>query len=909
MIHLKHNHRPLFAEARLSYKVLGGPTGPSSAPGTPPDKSTYEYLTTEAQELIAWMGKGVGVVAEWSTETAADFTAWAAEVVVSVPVGVLKGLKNSWEKHLPERMEVMRVLTQVGDFFRDSAVMKSLFGEYVTESEFNNEELLQLTDQVQWVTLFRNHEGVLFKKEIPEDVAAAHPALAKFLSRISVQDRQRIYMEYMDRFVPQEQQNYMDISSVGGKSPEERFMKLIEINKTTGKTNLPVTNGILGAVLGMEDWDAKLVNKGGPKDPIAETRRNEALTIARDSLKTFYKNDRLGFPDVQSRGLQNDFKAALQYEKLAGFPPAATNAGLLKKNLPTSRFRGALNLGVVTDEDLRGLETDVRGKDHERNLTLGQNIIKLETLTKATELKNRMESKTMVDMWNGLGGIQKLLLVGAAGYAVYNSKFMRRAALGLVGAYFVQKMVLKNDDPLKTWSGWLNKGVNKVKNANAKMFGISATPASVDDIAYRATMMSNYLDDFDRSNLETQVTGFSLIGDVPLSALAKNFNMDKTGWTFNAKDPTLRKIFTKGLKERGWSASSADKFFQDPNNEGQVGEALGFVFYDIARKNPVFADDARLVDETQKKLPDNASLSRIGELSRYNYETKDPVFHKQIVAANEAYMRLVAAGRTESLGKGMLLKDYIGLNSGLKPAAVAVAPAAPAAAPSATTVASAASVKPKKLAKGSDDSAKGTAGDGARTETTDGEAEAGEAASETETRTSGEATESKTAPGETGGTEPGSETDTDIASGGAESGATSDEAVNNGAADGAAAETAADETAARNASEAALGENASEAAISNEPGNSSDRTAEGDASRTDTGSSEGKTAEAGTKNKNAVNDASVIEAESATQNDAAGSESANENPSGDSTKTDTETPRTQGADGNTAEKKTGGDAK
>lgn len=517
------------------------------------------------------------------------------------------------------------------------------------EQKLDAVKLTHLTDDAQWIQAFRLAPAVLTKSDIPEALVTAHPHIAEFLRSIpNTDDRQKIYLEYIDYLIPEEQQIKLDISKLS-LSPTQRASHAIgQVDKI---------NAIFGALFGVEDWRKGVFGKD----------EAEAELIAKESLTNHYKNPKLNYPDTKNNNLELDVEAAVSYgTETSNLRFAATNPELLMNQVDESLLKGALQLGVIDRADLEGLQKDSEQKEHETNLAIGRASTKLESLTQATKLKQEIEAHGLREFWDDLPGAAKIAVFVLGGLALAR-KGWTRVVVGtplvvLTGLYLLQKSpLLKQDDPIKHWDAALASFGKKIKGTNKELPGNNNDQLDVNDTIVKASFMMNYLSKFDREHMEAGAVGLALLAPVPMETLARNFirNQDGSQWGLDFKSPEFKKVAKQGLKDMGWKESAYDKFFANEENVNQINEVIGNLFYSMAAKNPMYHDEARLVEDVHGQLERGGGLSNIGGKERFSFVRSAPVFDDLQHNANEAYIRMVGGGKKMADFDGRTLEQYI----------------------------------------------------------------------------------------------------------------------------------------------------------------------------------------------------------------------------------------------------------
>lgn len=550
-----------------------------------------------------------------------------------------------------------------------------LWHDTLGTKERNDEVLEKLTDDLQWTRIFRHEPGLL--SAVPDwnrfntSSELQGPQL-ELLKKLQPIERQQIYMKLIDKFIPVKEQIKLDIAG-HNRAPEERFAKIeLQISKI---------NTIFGAMYGEKDWNKEYTISSSDNEQ--ETKKKQAAekdaeSIARASLTEMYKNPNMRYPDYVNGRMQDDIAAAMKYEPTSSVDAVGTNPKILSDKLSASFARGALNLGVIDTPELKRIRKDLEAQSLETIHTKHTVATNLNTMTDALRLQQRIETKGIYDTIVSMGGWEKLLLFGGSLYLLTRKNAVgsvsRLAAMGLAGFYLFQRIIMKSDDPKKSWDA-LGDAVKWPFNEANKRFFPDASGSPLNDgllkidpdaAVYKAKIMVDFLDDFEQRNLEAMATGFGLLSRIPLSMLAQHFvpgknaagQDDLSSWGLDFESPTMDAAMTKAMKDSKWKMSAYRLFFSNQDNVKQVNDALGYTFFALAAEQPQFAEKTNLVKEVRAEIAREGRISRLKD-DWYNYQSPRPAFNRKIRAAHEAFKFLVWQGRDIAIGSTQTLQDFV----------------------------------------------------------------------------------------------------------------------------------------------------------------------------------------------------------------------------------------------------------
>lgn len=390
----------------------------------------------------------------------------------------------------------------------------------------------------------------------------------------------------------------------------------------------------------------------------------EEAALAKKNLRFHYNLQDGGSPNP-TKGVVDDYQTALRYQRMPGSIATVTDPAVLADKLPASRMKGALQLGAIDAPQLQKLNDIAKKLDQDKALAKAEIAGNIGTLKAETKEVAKDNASTLSNAFSALGGWEKLIVVGIGVWAMVGkskaARFARGSALVLGGTYLAQRIFMKDQDPVGSWKKWLGGGVDYAKET------ITGSAAE------KADAYVNFLDDFDRSRLEQQGTAFGVLSKTSLKDLASS--MEFTGQLTHPFDLNMKDDSVLGLSMKANEATNKEMtFLRDPANKKAASDAVSFVFYSMASKNPSAADDVRLVEEASRYLKPHDSPADL-----FGHEMDaDPVRREAFRKGSEAYQRLVVQGRDIALHSSQSLSSYVAENA-TRPLAE-VSPPAPAAA-------------------------------------------------------------------------------------------------------------------------------------------------------------------------------------------------------------------------------------
>ncbi len=550
------------------------------------------------------------------------------------------------------------------DFPVLSTIVKGIYD--VSQENIDNQTQENLVDRAAWVDTFQfDASESWLTKQPPVDIDRTRPVTAKVLFHaMTPEQRRTVFFEHVDLLIPEGVRKNM-VKDPSFAAPDVRL-------DVIGEDGLKVYRRAMVGILGM--------------DRIDTPAEKDARAVATAALEKHYATGH--FPGTVTRGFDQDYIEALRRNSLTGKEPFATLPQALYEKLPPSGFKGALMLGVIDTSKLRTFNKIFIEHEHDQSVLKGETARKLDEMSGVTKARLRKEAKGIKELWTELGGFEKLALIAAGAYAL-TSKAGRGLGMLFGGAYFFYKLVLKDKDPLKSWSNNAKKGlIDPVKRTLSPVLG----PYDDDklDPSKRSAIVAPFLDRNDRKNMSEQALGLSILLDVPLDILARNFRPTGPG-TFRlnlGSDGTVDDAIGSSPMKRAFN-----QFVASPNNRDMATEAVANVFYRLATRSPLERGPKEKIELVMNRLPSgstmlawsNETLRAPGGASYAllpHRETDSlqqngpsvpgtegyPNAHKPIRGvlsqkdleyAGQQYIRLVQLGKEMATGNGTLLRTFM----------------------------------------------------------------------------------------------------------------------------------------------------------------------------------------------------------------------------------------------------------
>lgn len=587
-----HTYNPIFAEARLCHDA----EKPSSI---------ERNVQNKAEDIATWVRENIG------------------QPVRDIAVGSFRGLKAGFfgPSSTPEEKQQLQ---GAAEFLQKApASIVKLISDHVENLEIKDKlTLLNLINHEEWIKAFESMDPTLPQQTV---AAAQNATPAALLLSVDGNQREQMFLEYADMFIPQSVQDRH--ASTFGLREKDRRDKTLQNRGSIAKV-LKEINGLV---------------------PNTEPQTNETI-IARESLQALYMQvDKEGYlvhdiegKAIPSNGLVRDYDQAMKR-----YPGMTTVQNLAPRNM-RSTFGAAISnrFQVVTEEDLTSLRKPgglLDRKKVEDNKIHTQTMEDLDKYGQVTRRNLEQQTKGFWDSWNEMSGGSKLVALGVLGYLSLKAT---RTVMAMAAVYVGVKMFGQRD-MLDEGYRMANSGLNKIPGAK----GINGDLMDRATLERNATLMEQFLSKEAREQLNESVAGFSLLSDTPIALLASNVKLLQNGTNglLNINNPDLNKSLRFSLQKMGLSESAARRFFADSDKrESQVGDALASTFYVLASKDPANQEETVIVQEALASLP--AGKRHVRELR--NFKVGDPRRTVNDRDVLEIYERMVIAGQRKASSMG-----------------------------------------------------------------------------------------------------------------------------------------------------------------------------------------------------------------------------------------------------------------
>lgn len=613
-------------------------------------KGATQYPAIVAENISRFLVNAAGVTVEWATE-----------LFLSVPVGIAKGIYDRLQGK-PELIQ--SYLRKAVDFCKTApgAMVEWVAGIFTEEKIDSPDTLANLMNVGQWIMAFQDidfDEPILGK-----DTLVPGWGPSQYLKTLSPEQRRDRFASLAIAVIPQDARE--GFTMFDKTEPDDLRNVLAE---SPNKTTLVDT---MQKMFGMQKKDFS-------------TDSSDSAKLARESLRQRFFLIQKGNADpdtnklAASEGLNNAFRDHLERR-----PGRLTLAGITErtgnKDPLDSLLLGAVKGGVLTQADITKF---VLPKIDQKNIDIqeksNQQRRVLEETTRASRDELRRGAETMTERFDKAPGFMKLAIVlGIIGGVMKFPKTSAAVAAFFAGKYFL----LKDNNPLDSTG-------NNLMTALAFLRGKSALPqiGNAQAVKQLGEEVIAFLPDRAKEDINTSVTGFTLLAGLDMHLIATHFEPTRDGrmGTLRAWDQPLKTAIKGSLKTRQMDTAAANRFFPsgDPRsvdadgnptesvdctknrNLCETGDALASVFFLIGQDRVRSGSQTNtsldmgtlgLIEQARTDYTESGLYDHIGD----DVSLRHPQRSEQI-NIREAFYQVVLEGMNEAqkMGPGVTLEQIL----------------------------------------------------------------------------------------------------------------------------------------------------------------------------------------------------------------------------------------------------------
>ena len=527
-------------------------------------------------------------------------------------------IENAWTQDKRDANEKNALLNTMAETSRTlPPSLLQRIQEKALQEKPDLDQLASVLNHKSWIEFFKKPKNF----DTPPSTLEKEYTLTKgpegVTQNMDAAARKKLYYDYVSALIPADVRDEVRFAGQFGASDRNEDERI-----NTVQRNADEINAALEAMLGIDSAQAN----GLPKN------------IARASIQSHYG-------DIQNAGFKQDI--------LAGMHGESTITGLksLQPKLGPSLLKGALdpNLNFITPKNYPEIEQLIAEENMKKMQEAQKGSTDAKNYTRVDRREKQRNAETIGETFSNLSGIEKLAALAIAAYVLSNKAL--RPMLGIAGvAYFSQKFILKQDDPINDVWAPMIRGVSKklADGARGPLANIGITfdfeKYTPEEITRRADIASQFLGKTSQDKLATSITGFTLLGDMSLSKLASHFVISKDGSLKTVKfwDKDFNDEIKTQLGKHGLDANAARKFFDagqknamDPKYKNEFGldasqaycvsenvqdssNGLAAVFYMLAAELPTNRSEVQIIEQARLKTPSGSYDLLPGDVTNHN---------------------------------------------------------------------------------------------------------------------------------------------------------------------------------------------------------------------------------------------------------------------------------------------------
>jgi hypothetical protein len=581
-------------------------------------------------------------LAERVSRFVGDWTKWGLDGVVAVGSGIFKGLQDGWNyskktedfkrQHMEGISEALRLMPN-----QMRARLEKAFVEH--SESLTLEELAPLFQMNTWSEVFDDPKIFNPAENPVKPLGSLSEGPMGIVLSMEIAERQELFYEYFRSLVPDgvgQVRPYQEDPDapkaleayhrmVNGVNKEEQMNFLFD---SANPDRYAKARYAMGGVLGRKE--------------MMPTKGDDAYYVARMALAQHYWRDGVRTldgkvlpiqtePIVKSDPAKPDVvlgygakdRLFTDVSRAIGAGTRGANAKELGKELPPSLLRGALAMDVIGQSDLTVIEDILGERDKEGLRVKVDRRNEFLALSGVVKSEKSQEVMSFMDSFSNLSGIEKFGLVAAA---VYMATQMPGLTAGGLVLHFGMKMTSRDGKGLMDVLFPLIRGSSEY----AKGFMPNAGPKNLtsDDALKRVDVMQRFLTKTAQDDLDSAVTGFSILGDMKLQRLQASLMLG----TDNGAHPPSATLnigsesfaFLRSTLNKTGVRSSAQNFFvhgpnrqvTDPRLQAQIGatetngnlmdagNALMVVYYLVAAREQKNRAMVKRIEHVRREMVD-----------------------------------------------------------------------------------------------------------------------------------------------------------------------------------------------------------------------------------------------------------------------------------------------------------------
>jgi hypothetical protein len=533
----------------------------------PRELSPPSVVENAAYGVAAWSKELVNLLGDFGKATIKGLhDGWTADTRS-------EAIKNSQMMGISESLKLM-----------PSTMRAALEREFAKGERLSLQQLAPLFQLDMWSVAFETKDVFDDRKTpaVPVNSLAGGPIA--IIRSLDGPARREMFYDFFTRLAPPEVGEVRDYQDAETQQAMSAYHTIVDGDTKEKQSEflfadpsrVSQAQSVMGGVLGRQDRMPTAANN--PK----------AYLVARASLRQHYWIDGVRTFDgerlpVQRAPLERTVPGGREVFAVGAKPrlfddvAQAIGSGVrgsttekLRRALPPSLLKGALAMDVISQPDLAEIEIALGNREADLSRAQLDARTQYSELSGIVKAEKAREGQNFAETFSNLSGFEKMALIAAGVYLA--SQMPGLTAAGAV-LYFGSKFLLKQEDPINNRLAPAAQGITSAFNAGMKYvtggyIDIDGDKFTSVEAAQRVEVMQRFLSEKTKNDLDSSVTGFSLLGDMNLVQLrgALVLGSDDGSSPLRAALDTRSTSFSflkSRLREKGLKSTAIQKFFVD----------------------------------------------------------------------------------------------------------------------------------------------------------------------------------------------------------------------------------------------------------------------------------------------------------------------------------------------------------
>lgn len=551
-------------------------------------------LTDSERRLLAFADASQANPRELSPPSAVEnaaygIAAWSKELVnILGDAGkdTIKGLHDGWTADTRSEAIKNNQMMGISESLKlmPSTMRTALEREFAKGERLSLQQLAPLFQLDTWSVAFETPDIFDVTKTLVVPMGSLSGGPIAIIRSLDGPARREMFYEFFTRLAPPEVGEVREYQDEETRQAMSAYHTIVD-GETKEKqseflfgdpSRVSQAQSVMGGILGRQDRmptaasnpKAYLVARASLRQHYwidgVRTFEGERLPVQRAPLERTVPGGREVFAVGAKPRLFDDVAQAV------GSGVRGSTTEKLRRALPPSLLKGALAMDVISQPDLAEIEIALGNREAELSRAQLDARTQYSELSGIVKAEKAREGQNFSETFSNLSGFEKMALIAAGVYIA-----SQMPGVPVVGAvlYFGSKFLLKQEDPIngtlapmaQKITSMFNAGLKYVSGGNINIDGDKFTSV---EAAQRVEVMQRFLSEKTKNDLDSSVTGFSLLGDMNLIQLrsALVLGSDDGSSPLRAGLDTRSTSFSflkSRLREKGLRSTAIQRFFID----------------------------------------------------------------------------------------------------------------------------------------------------------------------------------------------------------------------------------------------------------------------------------------------------------------------------------------------------------